>query len=88
VKSVSVVYKVSHLTDKEGNPKGHVEDMDTKYIPNVVRVGSSAYFYYADRTDGKGMKTSTVEEVSVIHEMLVVKTMNTVYWFEPFLEGE
>jgi hypothetical protein len=89
MEGMQVVYKVNHLTDKEGNPKEHIESMHTRYIPYVVKVGMSAFLPYADDPEGKGLglKTSTVEEVAYIHNMLVIKTRNTVYWLKPIVEG-
>jgi hypothetical protein len=79
---LEVVYKVSHVTDKEGNSKEHIEDINTKYIPYVVKVGQSAILAYTGDST-RCLKTSTVQEVAYIHNMLVIKTLNTVYWLKP-----
>jgi hypothetical protein len=81
-----IVYKVNHLTDKEGNSKEHIESMDTEYIPYVVKVGQSAMLPYANNPE-RGLRTSTVEEVAYIHGLLVIKTRNTVYWLKPIIKG-
>lgn len=81
-----VVYVVNHLTDKDGNPKEHIEDINTQYIPFVVKVGQGAMLSYANDV-GMGLKTSRVEEVAHIHGMLVIRTLNTVYWMKPVIEG-
>jgi hypothetical protein len=86
MQGLQVVYKVNHLTDKEGNSKEHIEDINTRYIPYVVKVGQSAILAKVD-DESRCLRTSTVEEVAYIHNLLVIKTRNTVYWLKPLIEG-
>ena len=74
------MYKIIKAQGKDGTDK--LPDIEKAHsLYGDLYINKCAFFEYKDDS-GKMMRTSTIEDVAMLDNYIIVTTMNTEYWFE------
>jgi len=85
---MELVYQIESTNDRLGNKKEIPNEWKLQqYIIYSLSVGHSAMLPYADNS-GRGLRTSTVEDISMFNNKIKITTRNTVYYLKPILRGD
>ena len=82
-------FMISNITDKEGNKKDPFEVLEKDVtLVHLVQIGYSAKMFYSEGENTRLLTTSTVEDIFVGNEQVVIETLNTVYTLDIVRESE
>lgn len=91
--NMKIFYKIESAKEVNGELFGG-KDVDMsearknrEYFLYSVSIGRSAFLVHADNND-KCLRTSTVQDVKVWEQGLIITTKNTVYYLKPITKGE
>lgn len=75
-------YKITSANDRDGNEKKLSDDVKTStFFLYSINIGGSAVLVYEDGSHV--LKTSTVENINIWEQGVILTTLNTVYYLEP-----
>lgn len=84
----NLVYQIDGVLDRDGNKKEIPSEwLSQRYSLDIVVEGRSAFLGWVGGS-GKGLQTSTVKQVFIHENTVVITTRNTVYYMKPIIEME
>jgi hypothetical protein len=77
-------FKITSALDKNFDNKEIPQDwIDNEYCLDIIDVGRSAILSIVGDSNGRYLRTSTVEEIKIIAHSVHITTRNTVYILTP-----
>lgn len=81
-----LVYKIEFAHDRSGYPKELPKEWTEQlYTIDRLAVGISAFLGWVG--SGRGLRTSTVESITIVENEIGITTRNTVYHLKPVFKG-